>query len=82
LGHLLHVHRVAYPRHLEKEIDMTTTVVKVKMNHVFDVRSEFAIRELKMKRTTQPIRCIKCKKLVTDPDSSCSFVQKEEVDGK
>jgi hypothetical protein len=60
---------------------MVTTVVKVKVNHIFDVRSEFAIRELKLKRSTQPIRCLKCKQWVKDPDSSCSFVQKEEVNG-
>lgn len=56
---------------------MVTTVVKVKVKHVFDVRSEIHVRDLKRGITKQPVRCIKCKKLVQDPSSSCAAPQKE-----
>jgi hypothetical protein len=52
-----------------------------KVKHIFDVRSELSIRELRLKRTTQPVRCLKCKQWVKDPDSSCSFVQEGVIDG-
>jgi hypothetical protein len=44
-----------------------------KPKHVFDVRNEFHIRDLKAGRIKHPVRCIKCKKLTMDPSSSCSF---------
>jgi hypothetical protein len=62
-----------------RRVNMTTKVTtKVHVNHVFDKRAEFSIRDLRAGRSKVPIRCLKCKQLVQDPDSSCSFVQKEE----
>jgi hypothetical protein len=51
---------------------MVTTVVKVKVKHVFDVRSEIAIRDIKRGISKRQVRCLKCKQLVKDPSSSCS----------
>jgi len=50
---------------------MATQVPVTRKKHVFDVRQEISVRELKMKRTTQPVECLRCKKLVTDPSASC-----------
>jgi hypothetical protein len=47
----------------------------VKNKHVFDVRSEFAVRDIKAKRSKRSLLCLKCKKLVQDPSSSCRFVE-------
>lgn len=51
---------------------MVTTVVRVKLKHVFDVRSEFHVRDLKQGISKQPVTCLRCKKHVQDPSSSCS----------
>jgi hypothetical protein len=51
---------------------MATQPVRVKRKHVFDVRNEIAIRDLKRKLTKQPVTCLRCKELVKDPSSSCS----------
>jgi hypothetical protein len=53
-----------------------TTAVVTKNKHVFDVRSEIAIRDIKAKRTNRTILCLKCKKQVSDPSSSCSAPEK------
>lgn len=37
------------------------------MQHTFDRRMEIAVKELTEKRVTQPVRCLACDKLVTDP---------------
>lgn len=51
---------------------MVTPTVRVKQKHVFDVREEIAIRDLKRGITKQPVTCLRCKKHVQDPSSSCS----------
>ncbi len=50
---------------------MATKAVTVKSKHVFDVRDEFIVRDLKQKRQVVPVRCLRCKTLVQDPSSSC-----------
>jgi hypothetical protein len=57
-------------------------MTQAKRKHVFDVRSEIHVRDLKRKISHQPVRCIKCKKLTMDPSSSCSFVEKGVESGK
>jgi hypothetical protein len=37
------------------------------MKHTFDRRDEIAVRDLERGITKQPVRCLYCKKLVTDP---------------
>jgi hypothetical protein len=56
---------------------VTQVTTRVKMKHVFDVRSEFAIRDIKRGISHRQVCCLKCKKLVQDPSSSCFAPQKE-----
>lgn len=61
---------------------MATNPVRVKQKHVFDVRMEDAVDNLRRKKTRQPVRCLRCKKFTTDPDESCKEVNNAAYSGR